>query len=67
MFAYIESEYHISKKIVSNFLWNRVCRRGQWKGNRSVDRLWFVLEFCHRKYRESGESGGLVAVESKFG
>ena len=50
MFTYIESKYHISKGRVSKISWNRICRRGQWKVYRFVERLWFVLKFCHRKY-----------------
>ena len=68
MFAYIKSKYDISKGTVWKISWNRICRRGQWKENRFVDRLWFVLEFCHGKYCKVWESGCLVAVETtKFG
>ena len=58
----IESKYRISKRVVWKFSWIRVCKRGKWKGNRLVDRFWFVLEFCYWKIVKSGESEGLVAV-----
>ena len=62
--AYIESKYRISKETVWKISWNRVCRRGQWKGWKYC-RVWRIGRFDSFETKVGWILSGCVGVGGK--